>query len=128
MKKILILLLLSGTVYAQSVTKKETIDKFLFKTWIADYAMLNGLKVEQMGQMKSLKYAFKADGTYLLNDKTSGTWKFIPQKKRIELYINGTLKSMITTIDHKRIVMVLAPDKAAPKGSKFEIYFKPKKA
>lgn len=81
MKKILILLLLSGTVYAHNVTKKEAIDKFLFKTWVVDYAMLNGLKVEQMGQMKSLKYAFKADGTYLLNDKSSGTWKFIPQKK-----------------------------------------------
>jgi hypothetical protein len=127
MKKLLIALLLTSAVYSQNITyNKETVTKFLCKSWVANYAMLNGLKVEQMGQMKSLKYTFKADGTYLLNDK-AGKWKFNAKKKCVELYLDETLKSTITTLQSKKIVMVLAPDKAAPKGSgKFEIYFKPK--
>lgn len=127
MKKLFILFLLSGTVYSQNITQnKEAVTKLLCKTWLADYAMLNGLKVEQMGQMKSLKYTFKADGTYQMNDK-SGKWQFNEKKKCIELFLDGTLKSTITSLQNKKIVMILNPDKSAPKGmGKFEIYFKSK--
>lgn len=127
MRKLVILLLLSGTVYSQNVTKKETINQLLCKTWIADYAMLNGLKVEKMGQMKSLEYTFKADGTYLANKTVSGTWKYNAGKKSIDLFVNGILKSTITTLQSKKTIMVLSPDKSAPKMGKFEIYFKPKR-
>lgn len=125
MKKLLILLLVCGSVYAQNITQnKETIVKVLCKTWGANYAMMNGLKVEKMGQMKTLEYSFKADGTYLANKTATGNWKFNAQKKQIELYLDGILKSTITSLQSKKMVMVLATDKAAPKGSKFEIYFK----
>ena len=127
MKKIYILFLLSATVYSQNITQnKEAVTKLLCKTWLADYAMLNGLKVEQMGQMKSLIYTFKADGTYLMNNK-SGKWQFNEKKKCVELFLDGTLKSTITSLQNKKIVMILNPDKSAPKGmGKFEIYFKSK--
>ena len=127
MKKLLVLLLVSGAVYSQKITKKETINQFLFKTWVADYGMLNGLKIEKMGDMKSLQYVFKADNTYIANDVASGKWKYNEKKKRIELYLNGVLKSSITTLQSKKMVMTLNTDKSAPKEiGKLEIYFKPK--
>lgn len=128
MKKILILLLLSGAAYSQNVTdKKETVTAYLCKTWVTNYAMMNGLKVEKLGQMKSLEYTFKADGTYLANKTMSGTWKLNPKKKSIELYLNGTLKSTIIALRSKKVIMKLNADKSAPKDiQSLEIYFKPK--
>ena len=127
MKKLLIILLLSSAVYSQNVTKKETINKLLCKTWIADYALLNGLKVEKMGQMKSLDYTFKSDNTYLANGTISGKWQYNAKKKSIELLVNGILKSTITSLQSKKLVMILNADKSAPKEvTKLEIYFKPK--
>lgn len=127
MKKLLILLLISGAVYSQNVTKKETINQLLCKTWNADYAMMNGLKVQKMGPMKSLTYTFKADNTYLANGIVSGKWQYNAKKKNIELFVNGILKSTITTLQSKKIVMILNADKSAPKEvAKLEIYFKPK--
>lgn len=126
MKRLLLLLLLSGTVYSQGITHdKETVSKFLCKTWVVNYAMMNGLKVEKLGPMQSLKYAFKADGTYTMNDKNPGTWKFNAKKKVVELYVDGALKSTITSLQSKKAVMILTANPATPKG-KIEIYFKPK--
>jgi hypothetical protein len=51
MKKIIILLFISNIVFAQNIAKKEVLEANLFKNWVADYAMLNGLRVEKMGQM-----------------------------------------------------------------------------
>lgn len=126
MKKLLLLLFLSGTVYSQNITHdKETVSKFLCKTWVVNYAMMNGLKVEKLGQMQSLKYNFKTDGTYIMNDANSGTWKFNAKKKNVELYVSGALKSIITTLQSKKAVMILSANPSAPKA-KVEIYFKPK--
>ena len=128
MKKLLVVLLISGAVYSQNITKKETINQNLCKAWITDYAMMGGLKVEKMGQMKSLTYTFKADNTYLANGRTvSGKWQYNSKKKNIELLVNGVLKSTITTLQSKKIIMVLNLDKSGPKEmGKLEIYFKPK--
>lgn len=128
MKKIFILLLISSAVYSQNIThKKEIVNKFLCKTWVANYAMMNGLKVEKMGQMKALEYSFKADGTYLANKTVSGKWQFNAKKKCVELYLNGVLKSTITTLQSKKVVMKLNADKSAPQNiQSLEIYFKPK--
>jgi hypothetical protein len=127
MKKLLALILISGAVYSQNITKKESINQNLCKTWIADYAMMGGLKVEKMGQMKSLTYTFKADNTYVANGTVSGKWQYNSKKKNIELFVSGVAKSTITTLQSKKIVMVLNVDKAAPKEiGKLEIYFKPK--
>jgi hypothetical protein len=128
MKKLLLLLLISSAVYSQNITQdKATATKLLCKTWIADYAMMNGLKIEKMGQMKSLEYTFKADGTYVGNKTVTGKWLFNAKKKCIELYLNGILKSTITSLQSKKIVMILNVDKSAPKGiGKLEIYFKSK--
>ena len=127
-KLIFLLLLISGTVYSQNIVhNKETVTKFLCKTWIANYAMMNGLKVEKMGQMQALEYSFKADGTYLANKTVSGKWQFNAKKKCVELYLNGVLKSTISSLQSKKMVMVLNVDKSAPKNIKtLEIYFKPK--
>ena len=127
MKKLLIALLISGAVYSQNITKKETINQDLCKSWVANYAMMNGLKVEKMGPMKSLVYTFKTDNTYMANGTVSGTWKFNAKKKCVELYLNGVLKSTITTLQNKKLIMILNADKSAPKTiSSLEIYFKPK--
>lgn len=128
MKKLIALLLISGAVYSQNIThNKETVTKFLCKSWVANYAMMNGLRVEKLGQMKSLEYTFKADGTYLANKTVSGKWQFNAKKKCVELYLNGVLKSTITSLQSKKVVMQLNADKSAPKDLKsLEIYFKPK--
>lgn len=127
MKKLILLLLVTGLAYSQNVTKKEDINKLLLKSWTADYAMMNGQKIEKMGQIKKMEYVFKVDKTYVLNDDKSGQWKYNEKKKAIELYQDGKLKSTITTLKSNSFVMVLNPDKSAPKGVKdFQIFFKPK--
>ncbi|WP_293872042.1 hypothetical protein [Flavobacterium sp.] len=127
MKKLLVFLLLSGAVYSQNILKKETINQYLCKTWMADYAMMGGLKVEKMGQMKSLTYSFKADHTYLANGTVSGKWQYNSKNKNIELFAGDVLKSTITTLKSKKMVMVLNADKSGPKEmSALEIYFKQK--
>ncbi|MGC4039333.1 MAG: hypothetical protein QM710_00665 [Flavobacterium sp.] len=127
MKKLLLILLISSVAFSQNVAKKETINKFLLKTWTADYAMMNGQKIEKMGQMKKMEYVFKADNTYTLNKDKSGQWKYDEKKKCIELFQDGKLRSTITSLKEKSFVMTLNPDKAAPKGVKdFQIFFKPK--
>lgn len=127
MKKILILLLFSASVYSQNITKKEDINKLLLKTWKSDYGMMDGLRIEKMGKMKQLEYTFKADNTYTLNKDKSGQWKYNEKKKCIDLFQDGKLRSTITTLKPKSFVMVLPLDKTAPKGIKiFQIFFKPK--
>lgn len=128
MKKMLIILLISSAAYSQNITdSKATVTRLLCKTWKANDAMMNGLKVQNMGQMKSLEFTFTADGNYLGNKIIKDKWKFNAKKKCIELYEKGVLKSTITTLQSKKIVMVLNADKSAPKNvTQLEIYFKPK--
>ena len=121
------MLVVSSAVYSQNITKKETINQFLCKTWVVDYGMMNGLKIEKLGQMKALIYSFKADNTYTLNGQTRGTWQYNAKKKSIELFQSNILRSTIVTLQSKKIVMTLNSDKSAPKEvSKLEIYFSPK--
>ena len=128
MKKLLFTaLLISSVAFSQNVAKKETITKLLLKSWKADYGMMNGLKIEQMGQMKQLEYTFKADNTYVMNKGKTGEWKYNEKKKCIDLYLDGKIKSTIIKLQAKSLVMTLNPDKTAPKGVKdFQIFFKPK--
>jgi hypothetical protein len=127
MKKLFILLLISSAVYSQNVTKKEAINTLLCKTWIANYAMMNNMKVQKMGQMKRLSYTFKTDHTYLANNTISGKWQYNTKKKNIELFVNGSLKSTITNLQSQKMAMVLNADVNAPKEiAKIEIHFKPK--
>lgn len=128
MKKLLfIALLVSSVSFAQSITKKETITKFLLKTWKADYGMMNGLKIEKMGKMKELEYTFKSDNTYVMNKGKVGQWKYNEKKKCIDLYLDGKVKSIIIKLQAKSLVMTLSPDETAPKEVKdFQIFFKPK--
>jgi hypothetical protein len=127
-KSLFILLLVSSIAYSQNVTKKETINKLLLgKTWKAEYGIMNGLKIEKLGQIKSIECTFKADKTYLFNKDKTGTWEYNAKKKCIELFMNGALRSTITTLKNKEIVMTVNPDKEMPKGVKdLQIFFKPK--
>lgn len=128
MKKFLLTaLLISSVAFSQSITKKETITKLLLKSWKADYGMMNGLRIEKMGQMKQLEYTFKADNTYLMNKGKTGQWKYNDKKKCIDLYLDGKIKSSIIKLQAKSFAMTLTPDKTAPKEVKdFQIFFKPK--
>ena len=121
-------MLISGAAFSQQITKKETINKLLLgKTWKADYGMMNGMKIEKLGQMKSLEYTFKADKTYVLSPDRTGNWGYNAKNKNIELFQGGVLRSVITTLNSKQVVMILIPDKTAPKGVKsLQIFFKPK--
>lgn len=128
MKKILLAaLLISSVAFSQGITKKETIAKLLLKSWKADYGMMNGLRIEKMGQMKQLEYTFKADNTYLMNKGKTGQWKYNEKKKCIDLYLDGKIKSSIVKLQAKSFAMTLTPDKTAPKEVvDFKIFFKPK--
>lgn len=128
MKKLLfIAFLISNVAFSQSVTKKETITKLLLKSWKADYGMMNGLRIEKMGQMKQLEYTFKADNSYTMNKGKSGQWKYNEKKKCIDLYLDGKVKSSIIKLQPKSLVMTLNADKTAPTEVKdFQIFFKPK--
>ncbi len=128
MKRFLILLLLSGVAYSQNIAhNKETVTKFLCKNWIAYYATMEGKKMEKMGKMKTLEYLFKSDGTYLANKRVSGKWLLNVKKKRVELYLNGKLKSMVVTLQNNKMVLMFnAGPSAPPRIKTLTIYFKPK--
>jgi hypothetical protein len=127
MKKIVIVLLLTTAAYSQNVPKKELVNKYLPGAWKANYAMLNGLKVEKMAEMKSLEYTFKLDGTFSGAKDVKGTWKYNSKQKSIGLYQNGALKSTISSLQSKKMIMILNIGDAAPKGvQSLEIHLKPK--
>lgn len=137
MKKILFLTLslflgVNLNSKAQNVTQTKTeLTKVLCKTWKADYAMMNGMRINQLPNNIAFELEFNSDNSYLViteKTKQKGKWTFNETKKYIDLAINNKTNSRITKINENELVLVLVSDgKSNPPGlPNMEVYCKTK--
>ncbi|MFT5254482.1 MAG: hypothetical protein ACI87N_003554 [Flavobacteriales bacterium] len=119
MKKILYLTLgfflaINLNSKAQNVTQSKTeLSKLLCKTWKADYAMMNGMRINQLPNNIAFEFEFNTDNSYfVIKEKTKqqGKWTYNENKKYIDLAINNKTNSRITKINENELVLVLVSD------------------
>lgn len=119
MKKILYLTLglflaINLNSKAQNVTQSKTeLSKLLCKTWKADYAMMNGMRINQLPNNSAFECEFNTDNSYfVIKEKTKqqGIWTYNENKKYIELAINNKTNSRITKINENELVLVLVSE------------------
>ncbi|WP_426485839.1 hypothetical protein [Flavobacterium sp. 2] len=117
---------------AQNVSQTKTeLNKVLCKTWQADYAMMNGMRINQLPNNIAFELEFNSDNSYLVikeKTKQKGKWTFNEKKKYIDLSINNKTNSRITKISKNELILVLVSDgKNNPPGlPNMEIYCKTK--
>ena len=117
---------------AQNVTQTKTeLNKVLCKTWKADYAMMYGMRINQLPNNIAFEFEFNSDNSYLVikeKTKQKGKWTFNEKKKYIDLSINNKTNSRITKINENKLILVLVSDgKSNPTGlPNMEVYFKSK--
>jgi hypothetical protein len=137
MKKILYLTLslfltINFNSKAQNVTQTKTeLNTILCKTWKADYAMMNGMRINQLPNNIAFEFEFLSDNSYfVIKEKTKqkGKWIFNQNKKYIDLSINNKINSRIIKISENEIVLILVSDgKTNPPGlPNMEVYLKTK--
>jgi len=119
MKKILYLIVglflainLNST--AQNVTQSKTeLSKLLCKTWKADYALINGMRINQLPNNIAFEFEFNTDNSYfVIKEKTKqqGIWTYNENKKYIDLAINNKTNSRISKINENELLLVLVSD------------------
>lgn len=117
---------------AQNVTQsKIELNKVLCKNWKADYAMMGGMRINQLPNNIAFEFEFNPDNSYtVIKDKTKqkGKWIFNENKKYIDLSVNNKTNSRITKINENELILVLVSDgKNNPPGlPNMEVYCKSK--
>ena len=137
MKKILYLTLglffgISFNSKAQNVSQTKTeLNKVLCKTWKVNYAMMNGMRINQLPNNIAFEFEFNSDNSYLVfkeKTKQKGKWTFNEKKKYIDLSINNQTNSRITKINENELIFILVSDgKSNPSDLlNMEVYCKAK--
>lgn len=137
MKKILyftlgLFLTINFNSKAQNITQTKTeLNTILCKTWKADYAIMNGMRINQLPNNIAFELKFHNDNSYfVIKEKTKqkGSWTFNQNKKYIDLSINNKINSRIIRISESEIVFILVSDgKTNPPGlPNMEVYLKTK--
>jgi len=123
MKKIIttltfLFLSMTGVVFAQNITTpKDSIDKYLCKSWETDYSMLGGMKIMPMPGAPTINYEFKKDKTFISLDNkgtviNKGTWLFDPKKKVINIKNdNGINNKVIVSLNASELIILLTDTK-----------------
>lgn len=93
---------------------KADLNKALCRHWKPDYALMDGVRMNQMLNTFAFEYEFNADNTYYLitkdKAKKKGQWTFNPKKKYIELTMDSKVTSRITTLSETEFTSVLADE------------------
>ncbi|WP_268849379.1 hypothetical protein [Flavobacterium aestivum] len=137
MKKILYLTLglLLGINFnskAQNVSQTKTeLTKILCKTWKADYAIMNGMRINQLPNNIAFEFEFNSDNSYVVikeKTKQKGKWTFNEKKKYIDLSNNNKTNSRITKINENELILVLVSEGKSnpPSLPNMEVYCKTK--
>lgn len=103
--------------------------EILSKTWILDYGLLNGGKIQGL-EIVDDEYIFELNHTYKLISADSsfitGDWIFNQDKKQIELYSKeGNSSGYIIAIEKDKLILIPG-EKSVPEVFKMEFFFKPK--
>ena len=117
---------------AQKVSQTKTeLNKVLCKTWKVNYAMMNGMRINQLPNNIAFEFEFNSDNSYLVfkeKTKQKGKWTFNEKKKYIDLSINNQTNSRITKINENELIFILVSDgKSNPSDLlNMEVYCKAK--
>ena len=117
--------------FSQNVTlHKNEVEKLLCQSWNFDYGLSNGVKIQGL-ETANQEYSFNANNSYKLigadSFVSSGTWKFVPEKKRIELYLdNGNSSGYIKFISENQFILIPG-ENSVPETVNLEFFFYPKK-
>lgn len=115
---------------AQNVTQSRVeLNKILCKKWAPEYALMGGMRINQLPNNIAFKLEFNYDNSYLVlkeNEKQKGKWTQNTSEKYVELIINNKITSRITKINETEFILVLVSDnKNEPLGlPSLEIHFK----
>jgi hypothetical protein len=137
MKKILYLTLglfltINFNSKAQNITQTKTeLNTILCKNWKVDYAIMNGMRINQLPNNIAFEFEFHNDNSYfVIKEKTKrkGKWNFNQNKKYIDLIIDNKTNSRITKINENELVLVLVSDGKSnpPEMPNMEVYLKAK--
>lgn len=124
---------LGNSLAAQKISQNESeLKSLLCQQWEIEFAIMGGMKIGQLPGATDFDFKFRADGTYDVikdNEETNtGSWKFYPDEKYVELEMNGTKTSRIASISGNKLVLVMTPEDSGPPGmGEIETHFKPKK-
>ncbi len=106
MKKALLLGLLltsAGAGFSQSVTADQVKNNFV-RTWKANYMLMNGMRIDAKAGIPMMVFEFRSDNTLQTyntvepNNRTGGSWKYYPDRKRIQVKIAGVERGYVTSI------------------------------
>jgi len=135
MKQLLLFLgLLIGfnvSLLGQNVKLTESeLEIILTKQWEIEFAMMGSEKIGQMPGAKDFDFLFKKEGKFDLieDDGTirTGFWKYLSEDNYIELIIDGTTTSRITSLTKNKLILILVSGKSdSSKLQNVEIHFKP---
>ena len=126
-------LLLSFTVagFSQNISSDQVKNNFV-KTWKADYMLMNGMRIDAKAGIPMIVFEFRSDNTLQTysstdpNNKTSGSWKYFPDKKRIQVKVAGVEKGFVTSISNDGMsVEMLTGQSGADDGSEMILMLSP---
>jgi hypothetical protein len=109
---------------------KSDLEVVLCKQWKIEYALMGGMKIQQMPGAADFDLKFKSDGTYDLiqEDGTidNGIWVFDSKMKLIVLSIKEKVTSRVKSINENKLILTLVSGQKEPPGlPNMEIHFKP---
>lgn len=105
MKTLFLSLLLTSAIagFSQNITTDQ-VKTNLVRTWKANYMLMNGMRIDAKAGIPVIVFEFRSDNTLQTysntepNNRTNGTWKYFPDKKRIQVKVSGIEKGFVTTL------------------------------
>ena len=96
----------------QGAVGKDSLKAWLCKTWQADYALAEGMKITRRPGAVDIIYIFNPDNTFVINpgdrkNSQYGTWEYNPEKKFILLRKRGRRDSRIISLIREELVMLI---------------------
>ncbi len=97
---------------AQSIDPSmDRVKSLLCKKWINEYDIYGAQKIYNGKGVPNTYYEFKKDNTFLAytdtpNDRTVGTWEYIPEKKMIKFGAKGKYDTVLSLEENKLVTQV----------------------
>lgn len=117
----ILLFFTQSVLLAQTITTpKDSIERYICRSWEVDYAMLGGMKIGRMPGAEEINYEFKKDKTFVsTNDKgktiLKGTWIYDARKRIINLKDDrGVSKNTIVSLNAGELIILVDTKAATP--------------
>ena len=113
-------ILFGGALYAQKIDMPSNrLEELLCRKWVASYAMLGGMRIDQKPGATAINYEFKRDKAFILTGgqpgkPLNGTWRYDSEKKVILLSVNGNKNSQVVSLKEDELMMLVDTKAATP--------------